>query len=114
MKGTVKKIYVRKIDSKRKAKVFNSFTFTFLPFLPTFCYKCGWIEIIVWVAIGGRGTLFGAILGAILVNYAKTFFTGALPEAWLYVLGISFILSTIFLPKGIVGTLKFKKNKLNI
>ena len=73
------------------------------------------IEIIVWVAIGGRGTLFGAILGAILVNYAKTFFTGALPEAWLYVLGISFILATIFLPKGIVGTFKFNKNnKLNI
>jgi len=73
------------------------------------------IEIIVWVAIGGRGTLIGAILGAILVNYAKTFFTGALPEAWLYVLGISFILATIFLPKGIVGTFKFNKNnKLNI
>jgi len=63
------------------------------------------IEIVIWVAVGGRGSLHGAILGAILVNYAKTYFTGALPEAWLYVLGGLFIVVTLFLPKGIVGSL---------
>lgn len=63
------------------------------------------IEIIIWVAIGGRGSLYGAVLGAIMVNYAKSYFTGALPEAWLYALGGLFIAVTIFLPKGIVGTL---------
>ena len=63
------------------------------------------IEIIIWVAIGGRGSLYGAALGAFLVNYGKTYFTGALPEAWLYVLGALFIAVTVFLPKGIVGTL---------
>jgi len=61
------------------------------------------IELVVWVAVGGRGTLYGAALGAGLVNYAKTFFTGALPEVWLYALGALFIVVTIFLPKGIVG-----------
>jgi urea transport system permease protein len=64
----------------------------------------GSIEIVIWVAVGGRGTLYGAALGAILVNYAKSYFTGALPDAWLYVLGASFIFVTLFLPKGIVGT----------
>ncbi len=63
------------------------------------------IEIVIWVAVGGRGTLYGAVLGAILINYGKTYFTGALPEAWLYVLGSLFILVTLFLPKGLVGSL---------
>ncbi|MEK7244857.1 MAG: urea ABC transporter permease subunit UrtC, partial [Pseudomonadota bacterium] len=63
------------------------------------------IEIVIWVAVGGRGSLHGAILGAILVNYAKTYFTGALPEAWLYVLGGLFIFVTLFLPKGLVGSI---------
>ncbi len=62
------------------------------------------IEIVIWVAIGGRGSLHGAILGAILVNYGKTVFTGVLPEVWLFVLGGLFIATTLFLPKGIVGT----------
>jgi urea transport system permease protein len=62
------------------------------------------IEIVIWVAIGGRGSLYGAVLGAILVNYLKSYLTGALPEAWLYVLGALFIVVTIFLPKGLVGT----------
>ena len=61
------------------------------------------IEVVIWVAVGGRGTLFGAAAGAVLVNYAKTFFTGALPEAWLYALGALFILVTLFLPRGLVG-----------
>ena len=61
------------------------------------------IEIVVAVAVGGRGTLVGAVLGAILVNYAKTWFTGALPEYWLFALGGLFIAVTLFLPKGIMG-----------
>jgi urea transport system permease protein len=63
------------------------------------------IEIVIWVAVGGRGTLVGAVLGAILVNYAKTYFTGALPEIWLYALGALFIGVTVFLPRGIIGLL---------
>jgi urea transport system permease protein len=61
------------------------------------------IESVIWVAVGGRGTLFGAVAGAVLVNYAKTYFTGALPEVWLYALGALFVLVTLFLPRGIVG-----------
>jgi urea transport system permease protein len=63
------------------------------------------IEVVIWVAVGGRGTLVGAILGALLVNGAKTYFTAALPDIWLYALGGLFIAVTLFLPKGIVGTL---------
>lgn len=62
------------------------------------------IEIVIWVAVGGRGTLWGAVLGAVLVNWGKSYFTGAFPEAWLYLLGGLFVCSTLFLPKGIVGT----------
>lgn len=61
------------------------------------------IEAVIWVAVGGRGSLYGAALGAVLVNYAKTWFTGALPEVWLFALGALFVLVTLFLPKGIVG-----------
>ncbi len=61
------------------------------------------IELIIWVAIGGRGTLYGAVVGALLVNYSKTYFTAEFPEVWLYALGAMFVLVTLFLPKGIVG-----------
>jgi len=61
------------------------------------------IEVVIWVAVGGRGTLYGAVAGAILVNYAKTYFTGALPEVWLYALGALFVVVTLFLPRGVVG-----------
>ncbi len=61
------------------------------------------IEAVIWVAVGGRGTLVGAILGAVLVNAGKTFFTGALPELWLFALGALFIVVTLLLPKGILG-----------
>ena len=61
------------------------------------------IEMVVWVAVGGRGTLYGAAYGAVIVNYAKTWFTGAFPEVWLFVLGALFVLVTLFLPRGIVG-----------
>ena len=63
------------------------------------------IEAVIWVAVGGRGTLVGAALGAVVVNYAKTFFTsGVLAPYWLFMLGALFILVTLLLPKGIVGT----------
>jgi urea transport system permease protein len=61
------------------------------------------IEVVIWVAIGGRGTLYGAIAGAVLVNYAKTAFSTALPSAWLYFLGLLFVLTTLFLPQGFIG-----------
>ena len=61
------------------------------------------IELVIWVAIGGRSTLYGALAGAVLVNFAKTQFTGFMPEAWLFVLGAMFVFGTLFLPYGIVG-----------
>ncbi|HEY0235090.1 MAG TPA: urea ABC transporter permease subunit UrtC [Afipia sp.] len=65
------------------------------------------IEAVIWVAVGGRGTLIGAALGALLVNYAKTTFTsGPLAPYWLFMLGALFILVTLLLPKGIVGTIR--------
>ena len=57
----------------------------------------------IWVAVGGRGTLVGAIVGAVLVNLAKSWFTMAFPEFWLFFLGLLFILVTRFLPEGVVG-----------
>jgi urea transport system permease protein len=61
------------------------------------------IEIAIWVAVGGRGTLIGAIVGAVAINFAKTWLTGAMPEAWLFVLGALFVLVTLAFPKGILG-----------
>lgn len=67
------------------------------------------IELVIWVAVGGRGTLYGAVAGAVLVNYAKTYFTGAFPEIWLFALGALFVLSTLYLPKGLVGILNRRR-----
>jgi urea transport system permease protein len=67
------------------------------------------IEIAIWAAVGGRGTLVGPIVGAFFVNGAKSVFTQYLPEYWLFVLGALFIAVTIFLPNGIVGLLKRNK-----
>ena len=64
------------------------------------------IEIVIWVALGGRGTLVGAAIGAILVALAKTLLTGWFPDAWLYALGALFILVTIALPTGVLGALE--------
>ncbi len=64
------------------------------------------IEIVIWVALGGRGTLVGAAMGAILVAMAKTYLTGAFPDYWLFFLGALFILVTIFLPKGVLGAIE--------
>ncbi|WP_142850784.1 urea ABC transporter permease subunit UrtC [Telmatospirillum sp. J64-1] len=61
------------------------------------------IEVAVWVAVGGRGTLVGAILGAFAVNGAKTWLTGVAPEVWLFFLGGLFIIVTLLLPKGLLG-----------
>ena len=61
------------------------------------------IEIAIWTAVGGRGTLIGPVLGAAVVNLGKSWFTQALPEYWLYVLGLLFILVTLFLPRGMAG-----------
>src|ERR1700744_631017 len=69
------------------------------------------IEAVIWVAVGGRGTLVGAILGAILVNFGKTWFTGALPEMWLYALGAMFVLVTLFLPRGVIGLFRRRQAK---
>jgi urea transport system permease protein len=63
------------------------------------------IEIVIWTAVGGRGTLIGPIIGGILVNFGKSIFTGWLPDYWLFALGGLFVFVTLFLPKGIVGTL---------
>jgi urea transport system permease protein len=64
------------------------------------------IEIAIWVAVGGRGTLLGAILGAVIVNAGKSYLTGAAPDLWLFVLGGLFILVTLALPQGIVGLVR--------
>ena len=64
------------------------------------------IEIAIWAAVGGRGTLVGPIIGAFFVNGAKSWFTQAFPEFWLYFLGALFIAVTLFLPNGIVGLLR--------
>lgn len=61
------------------------------------------IEVVVWTAVGGRGTIVGPIIGALLVNSAKSWFTGALPDLWLFALGGLFVFVTLFMPKGILG-----------
>ncbi|MET0071222.1 MAG: urea ABC transporter permease subunit UrtC [Candidatus Thiodiazotropha sp.] len=67
------------------------------------------IEMVIWVAVGGRATLYGAAAGALMVNYGKTYFTAALPEVWLFALGALFVLVTIFLPKGVIGLLQRRR-----
>ena len=69
------------------------------------------IEMAIWAAVGGRATLIGPIIGAFFVNGAKSWFTVAFPEFWLYFLGLLFILVTLFLPQGIVGGVKKLLNK---
>ena len=63
------------------------------------------IEAVIWVAFGGRGTLWGAILGGVGINAIKSWLTGSFPEIWLYALGALFVATTLFLPKGIAGLL---------
>lgn len=68
------------------------------------------IEMVIWVAVGGRGTMYGAVLGAILVNAAKSFFSENYPSAWLYLLGAVFIGVVVFFPDGLLGLVKKIKN----
>ncbi|MBW3698508.1 urea ABC transporter permease subunit UrtC [Vibrio sp. T187] len=70
------------------------------------------IEVVVWVALGGRATLFGAIVGALIVNYAKSWFTVEFPEIWLFALGGLFVLATMYLPKGVIGFIQEQSQKL--
>jgi urea transport system permease protein len=72
------------------------------------------IEIAIWVAVGGRGSLVGAVLGAALVNGAKSVLTVAFPEYWLFFLGLLFILVTLFLPQGVVGAFDQMRNRLRV
>ena len=67
------------------------------------------IEIVVWVALGGRGFLYGAVIGAIVVNILKSFLTIISPEIWILFLGLIFILVTIYLPNGLIGIKGFLK-----
>ena len=67
------------------------------------------IELVVWVAVGGRATLYGAVMGAIGVNFTKTYLTGALPEVWLFALGALFVLVTLYLPSGVAGLLRRRR-----
>ena len=72
------------------------------------------IEAVIWVAVGGRGTLTGAVLGALVVNYAKTFFTsGYLAPYWLFMLGGLFIGTTLLMPRGIIGTYNHWRSSRN-
>ena len=70
------------------------------------------IEIVVWVALGGRATLFGAIVGALIINYAKSWFTVEFPEVWLFALGGLFVLSTMYFPQGVIGFVSEKWQQL--
>jgi urea transport system permease protein len=69
------------------------------------------IELVVWVAVGGRGTLVGAVFGALLVNNAKTWFTSVAPEFWLFALGGLFVLVTVLLPRGLAGLLNLLRRR---
>ena len=69
------------------------------------------IEAVIWTAVGGRGTLFGPILGAVVVNFGKSWFTSALPEIWLFALGGLFLAVTLFLPKGLAGLFERQVSK---
>ena len=69
------------------------------------------IEIAIWAAVGGRGTLIGPIVGAFLVNGAKSWLTVTAPEIWLYFLGGLFIIVTLYLPHGVVGWVRQLKGR---
>lgn len=72
------------------------------------------VEMAIWVAVGGRGNLKGAIIGAIVVNFAKSFFSETFPEIWLYFFGLLFVLVVLLFPKGIMGIINNIVNKIKI
>lgn len=69
------------------------------------------IEMVLWVALGGRGTLIGPILGAVIVNGAKTAFSESYPDIWLYFLGLMFVVVVVFMPKGLMGVFNTLKER---
>ena len=74
------------------------------------------IEMFIWVALGGRGNLKGAIIGALIVNMLYSIFTSLMPEAWPYILGLLYIITVLYMKKGILGLiasirLKWRLNK---
>ncbi len=69
------------------------------------------LDVVVWVAVGGRGTKWGPVIGAILVNLLKSFATRAYPDSWLIILGMLFVLVVLFMPDGIAGLYAQLKNK---
>ena len=71
------------------------------------------IEMAIWVAVGGRGTLIGPIIGAFAVNGAKSFFTANFPEYWLFFLGLIFVLVPLLLPNGIMGLIELLTRRSN-
>ena len=70
------------------------------------------IEIAIWAAVGGRGSLIGPVVGAFMVNGAKSWLTVVAPEYWLYVLGALFIAVTLYMPQGVIGLLANIKQRL--
>jgi len=72
------------------------------------------IEMVIWVAVGGRGTLLGPIIGAFAVSGAKSYFTANFAEYWLYFLGLMFVFATLFLPKGIIGLWDQLRDQLGV
>lgn len=72
------------------------------------------IEVVVWVALGGRATLYGALLGALVVNYLKTLLTGVMPDVWLFLLGGLFVVVTMFLPQGVAGVLAHLRRRREV
>lgn len=70
------------------------------------------IDMAIWVAVGGRGTLIGAVIGAFLVNITKTLISESLPEIWSYFIGAIFVLVVLFLPRGLTGVFSYAKEKL--
>ncbi|WP_419307051.1 urea ABC transporter permease subunit UrtC [Chromohalobacter israelensis] len=72
------------------------------------------IEVVVWVALGGRATLYGALLGALVVNYLKTVLTGVMPDAWLFLLGGLFVVVTMFLPQGVAGLMAHLRRRREV
>jgi len=72
------------------------------------------IEMVIWVAIGGRGTLFGAVIGALAVSYARSYFSETYPEIWQYFFGLLFVVGVLFFKAGIVGTLINLFNRLRV
>jgi len=70
------------------------------------------VEMVIWVAIGGRGTLVGSVIGAILVNSLKSMVSESFPAVWSYFIGISFIAVVIFMPYGLAGLLNQIKGKI--